>query len=433
MDPRERWQALQAHLNAARAAQALGDLPRARLEVDAALAIDPDFLAAQSLREDLLVASAYDQLISPPPAGPPAPSPNQMSAEGYARFEERARRRRAARRLAAAREALAAHRTAEARDALDEARQLDPDAADLADLRLAPDTVDIAELPLLINERSMAVRPARHGGARMAAALAFAVTCLAATWLQEPSTIAGYDVGPSFASALPGVDSLSAIEADRKASVEMPVGTAGPVIEDRVVHPRQVMSAPASNPPLPVPDRSAAPPRSDVAAPSASTGPATTARAEEVRPAMAGSVPTASVPPPPAASVTPSRPTDAPAPPPAAAPVVQNDEVLVRAALQRYQTAYDGLDARSAQAVWPAVDEAALARAFAGLASQRLAFDRCDVRMLQGDAAAAVCRGRATYVARYGSREPQVEPRVWRFTLRKTGGGWRIESALAER
>lgn len=121
------------------------------------------------------------------------------------------------------------------------------------------------------------------------------------------------------------------------------------------------------------------------------------------------------------------------APPSVPVPVPPDDAKLVQQALQRYRSAYEGLDARSARAVWPAVNEAALARAFGGLESQALVFDACDVSV-RGDAANAVCRGTARYVPKVGSREPRIEPRTWNFTLRKSGGGaWTIESARAER
>ena len=106
--------------------------------------------------------------------------------------------------------------------------------------------------------------------------------------------------------------------------------------------------------------------------------------------------------------------------------------MLVRQVLQRYRNAYEGLDARSAQAVWPAVNEAALARAFDGLESQSLTFDACDVR-LRGEAASATCHGSARYVPKIGSREPRMEPRVWNFTLHKSGADWKIDAARAER
>src|SRR5204862_5350963 len=87
----------------------------------------------------------------------------------------------------------------------------------------------------------------------------------------------------------------------------------------------------------------------------------------------------------------------------------QPDEAaLVQQALQRYRRAYEGLDARSAQAVWPAVNEAALARAFEGLESQALTFDGCEVHLVAATAT-ATCQGSARYVPKVGNREPRVE------------------------
>jgi hypothetical protein len=115
----------------------------------------------------------------------------------------------------------------------------------------------------------------------------------------------------------------------------------------------------------------------------------------------------------------------------AAGSVVPGDEAGVQSVLQRYRSAFERLDAHSAAAVWPAVNENALARAFEGLHSQALTFDVCWVR-LDDDVAAATCRGSARYIPKVGSREPRIEPRVWRFTLRKSGSDWRIENARAE-
>jgi len=111
---------------------------------------------------------------------------------------------------------------------------------------------------------------------------------------------------------------------------------------------------------------------------------------------------------------------------------VVDDRALVQQTLQRYRSAYEGLDAQSAHAVWPAVNQVALARAFNGLESQALTFETCDVRV-RGEAATATCQGTARYVPKVGSREPRIEPRVWNFTLRKSGTDWKIDSARAER
>ena len=119
-------------------------------------------------------------------------------------------------------------------------------------------------------------------------------------------------------------------------------------------------------------------------------------------------------------------------PPAPAAEISADDGQLVKQTLQRYRNAYEGLDARKAQAVWPAVNQVALARAFDGLESQSLTFDACDVRV-RGESATATCQGSASYVPKIGSRELRTEPRVWNFALQKAGGDWKIQSARAER
>ena len=108
------------------------------------------------------------------------------------------------------------------------------------------------------------------------------------------------------------------------------------------------------------------------------------------------------------------------------------DEQSVRTALQRYRTAYERLDAKSASTVWPSVNEPALARAFGSLQSQTLTFTTCDVDFRGADAV-VTCDGSTRYTPLYGSREPRVEPRIWTFTLRKRGTEWKIDSVKAER
>jgi hypothetical protein len=98
------------------------------------------------------------------------------------------------------------------------------------------------------------------------------------------------------------------------------------------------------------------------------------------------------------------------------------------AALERYRLAYERLDVALAREVWPGVDGAALERAFAGLAAQRLRFRDCRVEVA-GDAADAECDGEASYVPKVGGGEPRTSERHWRFRLRQRAEGWRIESA----
>jgi hypothetical protein len=116
----------------------------------------------------------------------------------------------------------------------------------------------------------------------------------------------------------------------------------------------------------------------------------------------------------------------------AAAAVTPPPEVQVQQTLSQYGAAYSALDAGAARAVWPGVDERALARAFASLDSQQVVFDRCDVEVA-GSTARASCVGRATYVPKVGRREAQTEPRSWTFALRQDGNGWKIERADVRR
>jgi hypothetical protein len=121
-----------------------------------------------------------------------------------------------------------------------------------------------------------------------------------------------------------------------------------------------------------------------------------------------------------------------PAAPAPTAPASLDDQMMIQRVLQRYRSAYQVLDARSARDVFPAVNQAALSRAFEGLESQTLSFDECDVRV-RGSAGGATCRGTASYVPKVGSREAHVESRTWTFVLRKIGADWVIQSVRTDR
>jgi hypothetical protein len=112
----------------------------------------------------------------------------------------------------------------------------------------------------------------------------------------------------------------------------------------------------------------------------------------------------------------------------AAVAPVRREETLVSSVLDRYARAYDALDASAAREVWPSVDERALARAFAGLESQNVAFNDCNIDV-RGATANASCRGLASYVGKVGSGQLRTEPRQWTFELRRDGEAWKIESA----
>jgi hypothetical protein len=102
----------------------------------------------------------------------------------------------------------------------------------------------------------------------------------------------------------------------------------------------------------------------------------------------------------------------------------------VAAALKRLQAAYAQRDAALAKTVWPTVDERALARAFEGLRSQSVVFDRCQLNVA-GAAGEVECRGVTTYVPRVGSQYQRTESRQWRFRVEKAGEQWVITSAAA--
>jgi hypothetical protein len=547
VDSRQRWQALQSNLKISRLRLEQGDFAAALAAVDRALAIDPDFLAAQSLRDRIVAAAPGLPLIPPPvrsdaaiagdlaahdgsagssaehdafpavlpvaqaafvseatvaavpsitePAGESNPTPAASSSperrdipavesqpvgivaesirtgllpdvpvdlalaplpaerplvspDGYARCEQRAQRRRVDRRLDAARSALAAGRLKDAACALDEVSALDPNLPELQELT--------ARYHQLRRDRT---RP--RAGRWLAAAAAFGGIVLGASWLQDATGFlwSRQTVGVSslVTAPEPFAVALSAAESSSP-EVEEAVATSGASSE------RTVAAEPAQRAAAEPAQRAAAEPAAAETAPAERRA---DARPSEPRTDMPSSEPPAHMvslgpqvqaPPPVARAVmeplrsmaeaapvtaaaapapAPAAPAPAPAVPAPAASTVPpprsaDDELQIKQVLQRYRSAYEGLDARSAHAVWPAVNEAALARAFEGLASQRLTFEACEVK-LEGEAAAATCHGSARYVPKVGSREPRVEPRTWDFTLRKNGADWKIQSARAGR
>jgi hypothetical protein len=433
VDARETWQALQARLTAARAAVDEGNRDRALAEITAALAIDPNFLAAHSLRDSILEPDAapsaqpvaallpsradLSSRFGEPPDSSPAghasegglgmPSTSTtgdkrlVSPQGYAKFEQRAKRRRVDRRLDAARAAMASGKLKAAAAALDEVIELDPNLPDLLAL-----TAQFDDL-----RRTAA---AARRGPRLAAAAVFVLTVLGASWLRESTELISRPMiaaAPLVAPPTPAVSVSSETVATGTAGERLPIRSAVAVSPP----------APAVAAPMPVPSAADV---LDIEPPTvAAFGPATVpaaAASAAMRPLVHDA---------PAAAPL-AAPLTAPAPPPAAA--VADDQILVKQTLQRYRTAYEGLDAQSAHSVWPAVNQAALARAFDGLESQTLTFDACVVRV-RGESATATCEGSARYVPKVGSREPRVEPRTWNFTLRKAGTDWKIDSARAER
>jgi hypothetical protein len=484
VEPKARRHALRHYLTDARAALDRGDRVSALRFLDEALEVDPQFLAAQALKDriegsagapafeldDIRRRASSTETAQPLPWRPPearSPAADQpiVSAEGWARFEHRARLRRLERRSEAARNAIARAHFDEAKAILEEIREIDPAHPDLISLSMELDA-----------GRHFARTRRIHAGPVVAAAAVFAAFLLGARYLEGP----GRTALPSWTSLAPPapavapapVDSATidtaaaasiadatppaAPSADTAAAVP---DTSGPAVtfslpSMTLTTPAPSLPSPAAAPPAITAPAVVAPPPSRLDA-TADARPAAVAtagnfgaavdRAPEPDPtAVSAAVTTATLPgtlitepaPPPALTVTAPRPQ-----PPAVsgdAAVIRADvasppdEELVRRTLQQYRAAYETLDARSAQAVWPGVDSDALQRAFDGLQSQRLTFDDCQVQV-RGAAGTAVCRGTARYVPKVGSRDPRVEPRVWSFSLRKAGDQWRIDSARTER
>ena len=399
MDARERWQALQSRLTAARIAFDRGDRNRALAEVDAALAIDPSFLAATALRERIVSQPS-------PRTQPPPPTVDAVSREGYANFERRARRRRVDRKIEAAKEAMARRNLRAAASALDEVIELDPNLPELSELTAAFDDLRRA-------------RASSHRGPTIAAGVAFGMLVFGASWLHEGRELLSHP----FAAIAHLVDGpapdpleLPPVETTETTAAPAPVATSG---RREPIMPPTAAAAPIAA--APVATTAILPPvlNPPASAPAPAPPAAVTSAPLTIAPAPAAATPVPGV-------VDVPRPS---LPPPSR---TESDEQQIARALQQYRTAYDQLDARRAQTVWPAVNEAALARAFDSLASQTITFDACRTQ-LNGDGAVATCHGSARYVPKVGSREPRVEPRTWTFIMRRAGGEWKIDSARAER
>jgi hypothetical protein len=447
VESRERWRALQSHLREARAASAEGDAARALAAVREALAIDPEFLAAQTLYSRLVSPVGFESVPAPEPVVTSvSPVPDAVAAgrtrapdvQTYECLEERVKRRRMERRLEAARDAVAHARFAQAAATVNELNELDPALPELPALRLA-----------IADSRT---RRRYAPGRRTAATVVVAALALTAFSLRESTAPAApvNAVAAAVPSSQPNVvpDVVPQVRQEIVPDVVDDAVPASPsAATPRVIDAGEITTrrdADRDDARIPLrPSQPVTTPRSRV--PDAPPAPATLSRESLTPPApgaVAAAVPRDNAPPPvtiaAAVPVVPPlaptvRPADRIEPTGRVASIVPiDDTALVQQALQRYRIAYQELDAASAHAVWPAVDQAALARAFDGLASQALTFQNCDVQ-LAGDAATAACSGTTEYVPKLGSRERRVEPRRWNFSLRKRGAAWQIEDARARR
>lgn len=363
-----------------------------------------------------------------PDLGRSQPIQSHTSTPQWRTFETRMRQRRAERCLIRADVALEAGVLDDAEASIEEARRLDGNVPGL----------DALARRLAEARSTRAARPARRAYAASAAVVLMAAGVGGMMWrgAGEPAA-----VEPSASTVAVAPASRPAVNIVER-FVTAPVTTPTEPTE-----PTEPAAAEDESPPPPRPRQSAA----TETAPAAETParaadppppPVVTARAPEpstAAPPPAAPAAAAPVPIDPVAAPRDLRTADArtsPPPPPAAEPArVTRDEPVVdevarvRAVLSRYEAAYSGLDAAAARAVWPAVDERALSRAFNGLQSQRVSLERCDVSV-SGASARAECAGRATWVPKVGG-SGRTETRRWLFDLRQASGGWQIVSAEA--
>ena len=122
--------------------------------------------------------------------------------------------------------------------------------------------------------------------------------------------------------------------------------------------------------------------------------------------------------------------TSAPAlatPPPALITRSVTPTATIASVLDRYELAFNLLDARRAKAVWPNVNEQNLARAFDNLQQQEFNLGDCQITVTPPRAVAS-CQGTARYTPKIGSRTMRSESRRWTFRLVARGEEWSIEA-----
>ena len=110
-----------------------------------------------------------------------------------------------------------------------------------------------------------------------------------------------------------------------------------------------------------------------------------------------------------------------PVSPAASAP---DQRAAIRTTLGRYEAAYSELNVSAVQAVWPAIDQRALSRAFSSLASQRVSLENCNVDVT-GGTARANCSGTAAWTPKVGGGL-HTTARNWVFELTQSEGSWHI-------
>jgi hypothetical protein len=110
---------------------------------------------------------------------------------------------------------------------------------------------------------------------------------------------------------------------------------------------------------------------------------------------------------------------------------LSTESIALDQMLNRYEQAYDRLDARAVASIWPSVDSRALSRAFARLREQDLELGNCSFAISE-NAATAQCSGQLRYAQRVGDTTPKSERHVWTIQFAGVGEVWRIVRVSAQ-
>ena len=434
-----------------------GSVEAALAEVESALAIDPQSLSAQALRDRIWAAKAAANapaLRSGPEQTSRSFVPHGVNAASWRGFEQRITERRFKAMLETINTSIVAGDATGARVALEEARELRPDASSLADFEAR-----VAAMP--VASRLPAAKPAARIWVRaMGAAALFLVgvsLLLGLEWMRPgEKTVtmpqAAPVVAPEVPAAAPPQDTRPALAPDlgpvpvalnEEESVPAIVTPPEPLLRPTAttgttppaaISARSFAMRDASPPavqrsierPSVEDDQASSPPRTEVSDDFVASRRQMAAAAPDAGPAIVPQTAVADTPvnadvrgrmSPPAATVASAI----------TIPSGVDQQLRVQEVLRRYARAYGQLDASAARAVWPSVDERALARAFQNLSSQKVSFDDCEID-IRGAVANASCHGEASYAPKVGKRESRTEPRTWRFELRRDGEAWTIDN-----
>jgi hypothetical protein len=463
-EPFELVRTVRQHIR--RSAQLLdaGNADEALVAIDAALALDPQSVAAQALRERIVTAKPAPARAAAAREGDRSSFvPQGVNAASWRGFEQRITERRFKALIDTVNTSISGGDAAAARAALLEARELRPDAPGLADFDRR-----VAAMPVaLASQAAPAPRIWMRATGAAALFLVGVSLLLGLEWMRPGGGAAHVPAAPAIAPAVPAsapapdaspavVPNLGSVpvalnddEASAPADESVaaivtppeplirPAATSGTAAEAVAPGQQPLRTAPARS----VATRQVSPPIVPRSVPVASQSP------EEMRPLPSTEVPDSYVAPRTVTAIpdagpaversepevdTPvtadARDVAAPAATMASAvtiPPTVDQQLRVQEVLRQYARAYGQLDASAARAVWSTVDERALARAFQNLSSQRVSFDECDIDV-RGVIANASCRGQLSYAPKVGNREPRTEQRTWRFELRRQGDSWTI-------